>query len=135
GQSFFSEQPDDPPLHARYRPQDGRQGQQRQGRTDRPGEEGRRVAAGQRQAAQQVLVEQFAQHEAEDQRRHREVQQAHAEADHAEGQHDVDVEHPRRDGERADGAEHEDDRHQLFPRHQQDPEQRAHQRQAEEQLH
>src|SRR6185312_15523130 len=63
-----------------------------------------------------------------------ELELAHDEADQAEHQHDVDVEHAGGDGERADHAQHEHDGHQPLARHQQDLDQRPHQHEAEDQL-
>ncbi len=91
------------------------------------------AAVGKDEAAAQALVEQRPEDEAEHERRHLVAAPAQEERADADREHRVDVEQARRAGERADGAEQEDDRHQHGAADAQDQQQRLHQEQAEDQ--
>ena len=67
------------------------------------------------------------------QRRHRVFHLAQDEAEEAEAEHHPNVEDAAGDGERADGAEHEDHRHQLLARHPEHGEHRPGQQQTPQQ--
>ena len=106
-----------------------------QRRRDRPGQEHRRVAAGDQHGAAEVFLHQRAEHEAEDHRRRLEVVLHQPVADDAEDRGHRHVERRVVDRVDADAAEDHDHREQVAVRHAQQAHPHADQRQVDDDQH